>query len=76
MEHSSFVLTPIEATSPVLPRPPLRGGGGGGGGKDDDELARLRKKLAHAERTVALQQQVIEQLCHLRVHVEVTTTAA
>ena len=73
MEHSSFVLTPIEATSPVLPRPPLRGGGGG---KDDDELARLRKKLAHAERTVALQQQVIEQLCHLRVHVEVTTTAA
>jgi len=66
------LLTPIEATSPVLPRPPLRGGGGGGCG--EDELARLRKKLAHAEKTVALQQQVIEQLCHLRVHVEVTTT--
>jgi hypothetical protein len=80
--HSSFVLEPVSSTSPVLPRPPTRGGGCGGNGgggdangnDDDDELVRLRKKLAHAEKTIALQQKVIEQLCTLRIHVDVTTT--
>ena len=74
--HRSSVLEPIEpidATSPVLPRPP-EGGGGGGGNDDDDEVVRLQKKLAHAEKTIALQEKVIEQLCTLRMHVDVTTT--
>jgi len=72
---------PVRCASPTLPvrslandKPPLRpspnnGGGGknggGGGGSDNDDL---NKKLAHAMKTIELQQKVIEQLCTLKMH--------
>lgn len=68
---------PVRATSPVLSArskwpekspseanrsaaPPPTGGG--------DEVSRLRTALAHANKTIALQQKIIEGLAKLRMH--------
>ena len=59
----------IFAPPPQPPlQPPSNGNGGkkGGGSNDEDDL---NKKLAHALKTIELQQKVIQQLCALKMHI-------